>query len=366
MNFFRLPTASRGLALLGLVSLVLTNQTARAAPTEITHCGQVVTTDAVMTQDLVCETGVFEAIAIKISASDVILDMGGFTLWGDAFGIGISATDVEGVTIRNGTVDNFLVGVDLIRAPGAVVEGLTNRNLEIDDPDNFVPGMRITNSSGVVVRDSIFEMLPVAHKEMIVMASSEAEITDNLFINGSVGVNVSRAGGSENVGSTATVMNNLFSGMTIAGVLVQFTESVRIANNEFTRCEMAVFADLHADLGDTSLSNITIEGNYIHRGHVGVLFMGITDSSILRNTIRETWRGVFLDATMGCPEPPDPACIFSSNNLVSGNTAVGNFIDLFHRQEAVGNTWVDNKCQTKEGAEIPKCTVIFLDGFEFY
>ena len=145
MNFFRLPTASRGFALLALVLLILINWGAKAAPTEITHCGQVVTTDAVMTQDLVCETGVFEAIAIKISASDVI-----------------------------------------------------------------------------------------------------------------------------------------------------------------------------------------------------------------------------LDATMGCPEPPDPACIFSSNNLVSGNTAVGNFIDLFHRQEAVGNTWVDNKCQTKEGAEIPKCTVIFLDGFEFY
>ena len=103
----------------------------------------------------------------------------------------------------------------------------------------------------------------------------------------------------------------------------------------------------------------------MHDGYIGIHFMGITDSHILRNTIRDNWRGIFIDSTMGCPEPPTPECIFSSDNLVSGNITLGNFIDLFHRKEAVGNTWENNKCQIKEGAEIPECTVLFLDGFEY-
>lgn len=365
MKFIPFFDDSIALRLLALLTLNLTTLGALAAPVEISYCGQVVITDAVMTSDLVCQPGIFEATAIQINASNITLDMGGYTLSGDALGIGVSATDVEGVTIKNGTIQNFLVGLNLLRAPGATVEGLTNRNMEINDPDNFVPGLRITSSQGVLVRDSSFEMMPVAHKEMILLASSEATITNNEFKNGSVGVNVSRLGDLGNIGSTASVVNNHFLGVTTAGVLVQFTESVRIANNQFTQCETGVMADLHGDLGDVSLSGITIEGNYIHNGHIGIHFMGITESDILRNTIRDNWRGVFLDSTMGCPEPPVPECFFSSDNLVSGNISVGNFIDLFHREEAVGNNWENNKCQTKEGAEIPECVVLFLDGFEY-
>ena len=365
MKFITFFHACRGLQLLALLTLGLFSLGALAAPTEITHCGQIVTTDAVMTSDLVCKPGIYEAIAIEINASNITLDMGGYILSGDAFGIGVRAMDVEGVKIKDGTIENFLSGLDLVRAPGATVEGLTIRNLEIDDPDNFVPGMRIVRSQNVLVKDCFFEMLPVAHKEMIVMASSQATITNNEFKNGSVGVNVSRDGDLGSIGSIASVINNHFIGVTIAGVLVQFTENVRIANNEFTQCEMGVMADLHADLGDASLSDITIEGNHMHDGYIGIHFMGITDSGILRNTIRDNWRGIFIDSTMGCPEPPTPECIFSSDNLVSGNITLGNFIDLFHREEAVGNTWENNKCQIKEGAEIPECTVLYLDGFEY-
>ena len=33
-------------------------------------------------------------------------------------------------------------------------------------------------------------------------------------------------------------------------------------------------------------------------------------------------------------------------------------------ENAVGNNWQNNKCQRKEGAGIPQCTILFLDGFE--
>jgi len=91
--------------------------------------------------------------------------------------------------------------------------------------------------------------------------------------------------------------------------------------------------------------------------------MGVSKSSILNNVIRNYWRGIFLDSNMGCPELP--LCFYSTGIVVKGNKVLGNFIDLYHQESALGNTWENNKCQTKEDAEIPDCTILFLDGFEY-
>jgi len=56
---------------------------------------------------------------------------------------------------------------------------------------------------------------------------------------------------------------------------------------------------------------------------------------------------------MFCPELP---CFYSTGNVISDNVVTGNFIDLYHHPEATGNTWENNTCETKEGAEIPACT----------
>ena len=47
---------------------------------------------------------------------------------------------------------------------------------------------------------------------------------------------------------------------------------------------------------------------------------------------------------------------YSTNNLISNNVVTGNVTDLSHHENAIGNTWVNNTCQTKEGDEIPDCT----------
>ena len=50
----------------------------------------------------------------------------------------------------------------------------------------------------------------------------------------------------------------------------------------------------------------------------------------------------------------------STGNQVSDNTATGNgdgisFFDLFHDASSTPNTWEDNTCGTKSGADIPLC-----------
>ncbi len=321
--------------------------------TQVTECYQTVTTDAILTKDLTCATGVFESVAVELDVSNITLDLNGHVISGHPIGIGVRAMDVNGVSVKNGRIEDFGAGLDLVRTTTATVENLAISDLVEGDPDIFRMGMRITGSLDVLVRDCYFEFLPVAHKEAIISATSEV-IVDNIEVNSaSVGVNVSSDGNPSNIGSDATIVNGRYVGVTIAGVLVQWTDDSLIAGNEFDHNEVGVSVDTHTPDGNTGL---TIEANSIHDGYIGVHFMGNGDSNVLDNVMHNGWRGIFVDAIMGCPEDShEPGCFYATGNMISGNTVTGYFIDLYHHLYATGNTWTNNICLTKEGAEIPAC-----------
>jgi hypothetical protein len=77
--------------------------------TPITSCGQVVTTNAFLTQDLTCPG----SAGIVVGASGITIDLKGFDLVGDRSGHhGIDDTAGHGaVTVKNGVVRNFTFGV---------------------------------------------------------------------------------------------------------------------------------------------------------------------------------------------------------------------------------------------------------------
>jgi hypothetical protein len=323
--------------------------------TSVTSCYQTVTTDAILANDLVCSTGAHESVGVELGASNIYFDLNGHTISGHPGGIGVRAMSLEGVTIKNGSIKDFGVGMDIVYTSGAMVKDMYIRDLVEDDPDWFRMGVRITQSQDVLVRDCYFEFLPVAHKEAIVSATSEITVDNVEVKNASVGVNISGDSGQGNVGTIASVINGRYVGVTISGVLVQWTNDSRVADNEFDRNEMGVYVDTHTPGGITDL---TVENNSIHDGYNGVHFMGNTDSYILNNVIRDNaWRAILIDSIMGCPEDKhEPGCYYASGNVISGNEATGSFLDLWHHPFATGNTWTDNTCQTKEGAEIPPCT----------
>ena len=100
-------------SLAAVVALVLVTVAAPQANggggTAITTCGQTVTTNAVLTQDLVC-TG----SGVMVGASGITIDLKGFTLRGDR-GLGETGIDDSAgyvrVTMKNGVVRNFGYGV---------------------------------------------------------------------------------------------------------------------------------------------------------------------------------------------------------------------------------------------------------------
>jgi hypothetical protein len=80
-------------------------------------CGQVITTDVRLTADLNCSGS-----ALTIGASDVAVDLAGHSITGDGSGQAIevygtnSDSTLINITVRDGTINNFASGIDILFA----------------------------------------------------------------------------------------------------------------------------------------------------------------------------------------------------------------------------------------------------------
>jgi len=120
-------SARRILILCGLPGILLVAAAAEGqarSGTPITACGQVVTTNAVLTTNLLC-TG----SGVVVAASGITIDLKGFTLRGGGAYYGIDDPGYDRVTVENGVLRNFEVGVyahggaDEVRVSGLLAVG---------------------------------------------------------------------------------------------------------------------------------------------------------------------------------------------------------------------------------------------------
>jgi len=319
-----------------------------ASPVEITECFQTVEADAVLAHDLVCEVTGLDRAAIEIVASNVTVDLGGHVLFGYPVGdLGIRADGFDGVTVKNGTIDGFVIGLTFADGRDVTAEDLTIRNLEIEDPGKWVIGIWINGCRDLVVKNATFEFLPVFHKSAVEAWSCSGFRIDTIALNGgSLGVEI-------NFGSTGEVVNSRFLGSKGAGVLIEGSEGARIAHNEFVRNEVGIGATSYES---EPITGLTIEANSIEDGFIGVSFQGISESTVRDNIVRNHHRGISLEPYLNCQDPPGPECYYSTGNVITGNTVLGNHVDLYHHKKCVPNTWEWNSCLTKRGAEIPPCS----------
>lgn len=111
--------ATATLATVALLVLGLGAASGRAGgATAIANCGQTVTTNAVVIQDLTCS-----GPGIVVGASGITIDLKGFTLLGDRDPTDYGIDDSSGydqVTVKNGTVRNFGVGVIGLNGSGGL------------------------------------------------------------------------------------------------------------------------------------------------------------------------------------------------------------------------------------------------------
>jgi hypothetical protein len=319
--------------------------------TMVTSCYQTVTTDAILANDISCDSLEIEAVGVEIGASNTIFDLNGHTIEHTnpelAVGIGVRAMNLEGVTIKNGTIKNFNTGVQLTETDRATVHDVLVTNLANSDPDDFLNGIRSNDSQDLRVQNCFFHFLPVHHRTIVNLADAKATI-DNIEVNGG-GVGLDISGGID--GTDCLIVNSRFIHTVHSGVQVQTTDNLLIADNEFVRSPINI--DEHWSGG---ITGVTIENNLIEEWGIGIFFQGGSLSMIQNNIVRDqdAW-GIFLGPNMECPEPPTPACYYATGNFVTDNTVIGNPVDLGHHPNATGNTWTGNVCETTDGAEIPPC-----------
>lgn len=126
-------------------------------------CGQVLTGDTVLNQDLNC-TG----SAVIINSSDVVFDCNGYSINGPGTGVGIKVLDNENITVRNCGINSFAAGVD--------VDPSWNVTIENSYFANMTTCVYINQSNWTLVKNNTFYNCSYAVR---VLTGSYNNITDN-------------------------------------------------------------------------------------------------------------------------------------------------------------------------------------------
>jgi len=89
---------------------------ANAVPATVLACGAMIAQDVKLANDLVCSGD-----ALHITADNVTLDLDGHVVTGTGTGGGITARGRRNINIRGGTIQNFVTGILVAQSTGVVL-----------------------------------------------------------------------------------------------------------------------------------------------------------------------------------------------------------------------------------------------------
>ncbi len=250
------------------VALLATGSGAGSSTIPITTCGQVVTTNAVLTQDLTCPA----SSGVIVGAAGITIDLKGFTLTGDRSPnhYGVLDGSYSGVKVENGVVRNFYDGVDA----GSSANSVTVSNVV---------------ASGSVLA-GIF----------ICCASGSASISSST-VSGNGGDGIIVGGVSARIQSS-NASGNAGHGIEISGGFASIRSSTASGNGG---------NGIYATGANASIASSTASGN----ASSGIVVVG--DSAQIKSAAASGNAGIGI-AVQG-----DSASIASSTASGNGNTGVG-------------------------------------------
>ena len=305
-------------ALTTLMTFGLTG-TATAAPPPPLGCGSTITQDTTLTANIgPCNQG-----GLIIGADNITLNLNGKTIQGKprvGDGFGILAAGRTGVTIRNGVVRDFDVGVVLRGGGGNTVTQITARDnigtlSGVNSKSGRGEGITINGSSdNEIVGNTVQHNGPFAGITLLAALDGSTISANNLIQGNTV------------VGNDVAVDGvNQDDGIRIEGPNSPGTQIIGNTVRDSGLDGIAVFADQGTGFKNsgTLISNNTITGNGFHdKGHRKgdgiILFGSLTNpaignadnSQVIDNEVR-------ANAANGMR-------VNSSNNEITGNTALEN------------------------------------------
>ena len=144
-------------------------------------CGKEITANTTLDGDLRCSEGP----ALIVTADNVVVDLGGFTIYGPgasgADAPGILLKNVKGVTVRKGTVKGFEAGVAIAGGANNVVENVTVEDNIGTTEGNFGDGITVNQSNGNVIRGNTVRRNGPFAGISLVGACAKNEIRDNVI-----------------------------------------------------------------------------------------------------------------------------------------------------------------------------------------
>jgi parallel beta-helix repeat protein len=293
------------LRLLPVIALLALSGVAAAAgqsPPAGLECGDTITADTVLDHDLTgCPSN-----GLVIGANNITLDLHGHTISGDGklvrrcprqqiCDVGVANDDRSGVTVRNGSVRGFAMGVGVFRVRD-------NRLVKLTSSHNQWFGFVIANSSGTVLRDSTATDNPRPDGDGLgVFFSHDLRIVGNEFRrNGQIGIHLEKS-------TRNLVKGNEFVDNGDFGVFVQ-ADGNQIRGNRCVRGGAGIL------VGPGSRN--VIAGNRVKRSEEGIAVEKGRGNVVTRNVVVRTKNS---GIRLGIEDPP----IGSTGTVVRRNLVIG-------------------------------------------
>jgi parallel beta-helix repeat protein len=319
--------------MVGLPASLTVGSPALAAPaqTKISKCPYTITAPGkyLVQKNLSCS-----GTAITVAASNVDLDLGGHTLSGSGVGSGVFSQGQSSVTIHDGAVQGFFIGVELRHTLNGSVSNVTasqNTAQGISGRDGTV-GLTVTgctatqNGFGIVLDGDSRSNTVVGST-----ASSNAQhgvyVTGGAFANtirdntagqnGFWGIAIDGGGGNTISGNTTNLNGDR--GITL------YTNGNRVESNTCDRN-----GNGGIDVAGNSQDNRVLRNSATGNGHGGIrLYDQTSRNTIQDNTISGSFIGIWLANGI-------------SQNTLQGNTANLNVRGIWLFDGAGGNTILSN------------------------
>lgn len=273
---------------LALGSLLLLAPMAQAL-----ECGTALERDVRLTADLNCHG---DGPALTVRRAGIQIDLNGFSLRGSGRGTGILIEDVAAVTLKGpGSIKGFVDGVEALRAPRLVVDGVDFRDLD--------SGLLLHNSFAAEVRNNRFADITghAVSSKALAYAEFNVEgghrIVDNQISNAGFGLHLC---GYDSGGSL--LQGNRLSDISQIALLVEDgANDNRIVDNRIERSTVA-----------------------------GIALRGSSGNALLDNQLQDGRVGIALLPQAG------PGCVSRSPALVASNRIEDNLLSGHGRAFAFG------------------------------